>query len=144
MSTCRWCTPSGSDTTEFLKSYASKRLSPEDLEGSNDDLCYCLECVVEYHKAREKLPRLHEVIKRFASCPLLSRRIWNWRKTSEEASVVQPQCRGAGLCRGCVLLVFGNRVCCFLTVCFFYVELQRAYCRTTRLSCFAYIQISEN
>ncbi|KAM6192952.1 putative helicase senataxin [Sarcoramphus papa] len=62
MSTCRWCTPSGSDTTEFLKSYAFKRLSPEDLEGSNDDLCYCLECVVEYHKAREKLPRLHEVL----------------------------------------------------------------------------------
>ncbi|NWX48109.1 SETX helicase, partial [Steatornis caripensis] len=60
MSTCRWCTPSGSDTTEFLKSYASKRLSQEDLEGSSDDLCYCLECVVEYHKAREKLPRLHE------------------------------------------------------------------------------------
>ncbi|NXX91896.1 SETX helicase, partial [Centropus bengalensis] len=62
MSTCRWCTPSGSDTTEFLKSYASQWLSPEDLEGSNDDLCYCLECVVEYHKAREKLPRLHEVL----------------------------------------------------------------------------------
>ncbi|NXO51093.1 SETX helicase, partial [Aramus guarauna] len=62
MSTCRWCTPSGSDTTEFLKSYASKRLSPEDLEGSNDDLCYCLECVVEYHKAREKLPQFHEVL----------------------------------------------------------------------------------
>ncbi|KAM9271460.1 putative helicase senataxin isoform 2-T3 [Morus bassanus] len=60
MSTCRWCTPSGSDTTEFLKSYASKRLSQEDLEGSNDDLCYCLECVVEYHKAREKSPGLHE------------------------------------------------------------------------------------
>ncbi|NXF29944.1 SETX helicase, partial [Nyctibius bracteatus] len=62
MSTCRWCTPSGPDATEFLKSYASKRLSPEDLDGSNDDLCYCLECVVEYHKAREKLPRLHEVL----------------------------------------------------------------------------------
>ncbi|NXF46395.1 SETX helicase, partial [Oceanites oceanicus] len=62
MSTCRWCTPSGPDTTEFLKSYASKRLSPEDLEGSSDDLCYCLECVVEYHKAREKLPELHEVL----------------------------------------------------------------------------------
>ncbi|XP_037257218.1 probable helicase senataxin isoform X1 [Falco rusticolus] len=62
MSTCRWCTPSGSDTTEFLKSYASKQLPLEDFEGSNDDLCYCLECVVEYHKAREKLPRLHEVL----------------------------------------------------------------------------------
>ncbi|NWW45389.1 SETX helicase, partial [Pedionomus torquatus] len=62
MSICRWCTPSGSDTTEFLKNYASKRLSQEDFEGSNDDLCYCLECVVEYHKAREKLPWLHEVL----------------------------------------------------------------------------------
>ncbi|NXE77542.1 SETX helicase, partial [Cochlearius cochlearius] len=59
---CRWCTPSGSDATEFLKSYASERLSLEDREGSNDDLCYCLECVVEYHKAREKLPKLHKVL----------------------------------------------------------------------------------
>uniref|UniRef100_A0A672UMM1 Senataxin n=1 Tax=Strigops habroptila TaxID=2489341 RepID=A0A672UMM1_STRHB len=62
MSTCRWCTPSGPDATEFLKNYASKRLSPEDLEGSNEDLCYCLECVLEYHKAKEKLPALHEVL----------------------------------------------------------------------------------
>ncbi|PKK24249.1 senataxin [Columba livia] len=62
MSTCQWCTPSGPDATEFLKSYASQQLSPEDFEGSNDDLCYCLDCVVEYHKAREKLPNLHEVL----------------------------------------------------------------------------------
>ncbi|NXF09612.1 SETX helicase, partial [Smithornis capensis] len=60
MSTCRWCTPGGPDTTEFLKHYASERLSQEEFEGSNDDLCYCLECVVEYHKAREECPRLHE------------------------------------------------------------------------------------
>ncbi|XP_068012059.1 probable helicase senataxin isoform X2 [Melanerpes formicivorus] len=62
MSTCRWCTLSGSDTTEFLKDYASNQLPLEDLEGSNDDLCYCLECVVEYHKARERMPRLHQVL----------------------------------------------------------------------------------
>ncbi|XP_058674168.1 probable helicase senataxin [Ammospiza caudacuta] len=60
MSTCRWCTQSGADTTEFLRHYAAQRLSQEDFEGSNDDLCYCLECVVEYHKAREECPRLHE------------------------------------------------------------------------------------
>ncbi|NXU36529.1 SETX helicase, partial [Drymodes brunneopygia] len=60
MSTCRWCTQSGADTTEFLKHYAAQKLSQEDFEGSNDDLCYCLECVVEYHKAREECPRLHE------------------------------------------------------------------------------------
>ncbi|NWU25343.1 SETX helicase, partial [Dyaphorophyia castanea] len=60
MSTCRWCTQSGADTTELLKHYAAQRLSQEDFEGSNDDLCYCLECVVEYHKAREECPRLHK------------------------------------------------------------------------------------
>ncbi|NWI50173.1 SETX helicase, partial [Calyptomena viridis] len=60
MSTCRWCTPGGPDTTEFLKHYATERLSQEEFEGSNDDLCYCLECVVEYHKAREECPRLHK------------------------------------------------------------------------------------
>ncbi|NWW34604.1 SETX helicase, partial [Panurus biarmicus] len=60
MSTCRWCTQGGADTTEFLKHYAAQRLSQEDFEGSNEDLCYCLECVVEYHKAREECPRLHE------------------------------------------------------------------------------------
>ncbi|NXS78126.1 SETX helicase, partial [Erpornis zantholeuca] len=60
MSTCRWCTQSGADTTEFLRHYAAQRLSQEDFEGSNDDLCYCLECVVEYHKAREECPRLHK------------------------------------------------------------------------------------
>ncbi|KAI6076016.1 putative helicase senataxin isoform X1 [Aix galericulata] len=72
MSTCRWCTPSGPDATEYLRSYASGRLSPEDLEGSNDDLCYCLECVVEYHKAREKLPSLHEVLWELETSRLIS------------------------------------------------------------------------
>ncbi|XP_067398011.1 probable helicase senataxin [Emydura macquarii macquarii] len=62
MSTCRWCTPGGSSTTQFLRSYASKTLSPEDLAAANDDLCYCLECVVEYHKARDELPCLQEIL----------------------------------------------------------------------------------
>ncbi|NXA34857.1 SETX helicase, partial [Eudromia elegans] len=73
MSTCRWCTPSGTDTTEFLKNYASKRLSQEELEGSNDDLSYCLECVVEYHRAREKLPGLHEVLWEMETSRLIAR-----------------------------------------------------------------------
>ncbi|XP_050175668.1 LOW QUALITY PROTEIN: probable helicase senataxin [Myiozetetes cayanensis] len=60
MSTCRWCTPSGPDTTEFLKHYATEQLSQDEFEGSNDDLSYCLECVVEYHKARQECPRLHK------------------------------------------------------------------------------------
>ncbi|NWR34826.1 SETX helicase, partial [Tachuris rubrigastra] len=60
MSTCRWCTPGGPDTTEFLKHYATQQLSQEEFEGSNDDLSYCLECVVEYHKAKQECPRLHK------------------------------------------------------------------------------------
>ncbi|XP_065428321.1 probable helicase senataxin isoform X3 [Chrysemys picta bellii] len=62
MSTCRWCTPGGSSTTQFLRTYASKTLSPEDRAAANDDLCYCLECVVEYHKARDELPGLLQEI----------------------------------------------------------------------------------
>ncbi|NWR45414.1 SETX helicase, partial [Regulus satrapa] len=72
MSTCRWCTQSGADTTEFLKHYAAQRLSQEDFEGSNDDLCYCLECVVEYHKAREECPRLHEELWHLETSRLVS------------------------------------------------------------------------
>lgn len=100
MSTCRWCTLSGSDTTEFLKEYATNQLSPEDLEGSNDDLCYCLECVVEYHKAREKLPRLHQVSQR-----------QNWRQTLEQA----PLSVEGGFVQVLFSLFFGGRLCCFLS-----------------------------
>ncbi|XP_025067060.1 probable helicase senataxin isoform X2 [Alligator sinensis] len=62
MSICRWCTPGASCTTDFLSNYASKRLPPEDLAAASDDLCYCLECVVEYHKARDEVPSLHEAL----------------------------------------------------------------------------------
>uniref|UniRef100_A0A8C0GMK5 Senataxin n=1 Tax=Chelonoidis abingdonii TaxID=106734 RepID=A0A8C0GMK5_CHEAB len=62
MSTCRWCTPGGSSTTQFLRTYASRTLSPEDHAAANADLCYCLECVVEYHKARDELPSLLQEI----------------------------------------------------------------------------------
>uniref|UniRef100_A0A7M4EFZ1 Senataxin n=1 Tax=Crocodylus porosus TaxID=8502 RepID=A0A7M4EFZ1_CROPO len=62
MSICRWCTPGASCTADFLSNYASKRLPPEDLAAASDDLCYCLECVVEYHKARDEVPSLHETL----------------------------------------------------------------------------------
>ncbi|NWQ79722.1 SETX helicase, partial [Columbina picui] len=82
MSTCQWCTPTGPDATEFLKSYASEQLSPEDFEASNDDLCYCLDCVVEYHKAREKLPNLHEVLWELET----SRLVAHMEKSMQEAA----------------------------------------------------------
>ncbi|XP_058380337.1 probable helicase senataxin isoform X2 [Diceros bicornis minor] len=61
MSTCCWCTPGGISTIDFLKRYASKAHSIE-FQTADEDLCYCLECVAEYHKARDELPFLHEVL----------------------------------------------------------------------------------
>ncbi|KAF6328092.1 senataxin [Rhinolophus ferrumequinum] len=61
MSTCCWCTPGGVSTIEFLKLYAS-RTQPSEFQTADEDLCYCLECVTEYHKARDELPFLHEVL----------------------------------------------------------------------------------
>ncbi|XP_037348786.1 probable helicase senataxin [Talpa occidentalis] len=61
MSTCCWCTPGGGSTVDFLKCYASKTRSSE-FQTADEDLCYCLECVAEYHRARESLQFLHEVL----------------------------------------------------------------------------------
>ncbi|XP_045739366.1 probable helicase senataxin isoform X2 [Mirounga angustirostris] len=61
MSTCCWCTPGGISTVDFLQRYASETHSSE-FQTANEDLCYCLECVAEYHKARDDLPFLHEVL----------------------------------------------------------------------------------
>ncbi|XP_013926359.1 PREDICTED: probable helicase senataxin, partial [Thamnophis sirtalis] len=62
MSTCCWCTPGGPATVKLLANYASAGLSPKDFSAANDDLCYCLECVEEYHKARDELPSLHQIL----------------------------------------------------------------------------------
>ncbi|XP_053551559.1 probable helicase senataxin [Bombina bombina] len=62
MSTCRWCTPGGSVTTDLLKRYAAKELRDDDFQGANDDLSYCMECVVEYHRVRDELPHLHKAL----------------------------------------------------------------------------------
>ncbi|OWK10140.1 hypothetical protein Celaphus_00005116, partial [Cervus elaphus hippelaphus] len=51
----------GTSTTDFLQRYASKTRSSE-FQTADEDLCYCLECVAEYHKARDELPFLHEVL----------------------------------------------------------------------------------
>ncbi|KAM5298545.1 putative helicase senataxin [Ctenodactylus gundi] len=71
MSTCCWCTPGGTSTTAFLSSYASNPGSPE-FQTANEDLCYCLECVVEYHKARDKMPFLQEVLWELENLRLIS------------------------------------------------------------------------
>lgn len=61
METCCWCTPIESVITT-LKNYAHSLLPPERFAAANEDLCYCLECVDEYHKVKDDLPCLHEVI----------------------------------------------------------------------------------
>ncbi|XP_036039249.1 LOW QUALITY PROTEIN: probable helicase senataxin [Onychomys torridus] len=61
MSTCCWCTPGGPSTVDVLKCYASSTGS-SDFQTADEDLCYCLECVAEYHRAREEVPFLHEVL----------------------------------------------------------------------------------
>ncbi|XP_075416699.1 putative helicase senataxin isoform X1 [Tenrec ecaudatus] len=61
MSTCCWCTPGGGSTVDFLKRYAARTPTSE-FRTADEDLCYCLECVAEYHKARDELPFLHEVL----------------------------------------------------------------------------------
>lgn len=61
MSTCCWCTPGGPSTVDVLKCYASSTGSSE-FQTADEDLCYCLECVAEYHRARDEVPFLHEVL----------------------------------------------------------------------------------
>ncbi|KAG2470060.1 probable helicase senataxin [Polypterus senegalus] len=62
MSTCRWCTPGGQEATCFMKKYASGTLSAEEKEAANEDLSFCFECVVEYHRARDQLPSFHKIL----------------------------------------------------------------------------------
>ncbi|XP_045431146.1 probable helicase senataxin [Pipistrellus kuhlii] len=61
MSTCCWCTPGGISAVEFLRRYAFRTRASE-FRTADDDLCFCLECVIEYHRARDELPFLHEVL----------------------------------------------------------------------------------
>ncbi|XP_063000882.1 probable helicase senataxin [Elgaria multicarinata webbii] len=62
MSTCYWCTPGGPVAIQLIRSFASSTLPPKEFEAASDDLCYCQECVEEYHKARDEVPSLHEVL----------------------------------------------------------------------------------
>ncbi|XP_041753580.2 probable helicase senataxin isoform X1 [Coregonus clupeaformis] len=65
MSTCRWCTSVGDDVAKLLQRYCAGSLLAEDEEAVNEkkalneDLGFCLECVVVYHRAKEELPGLH-------------------------------------------------------------------------------------
>ncbi|XP_048877354.1 probable helicase senataxin isoform X2 [Brienomyrus brachyistius] len=73
MSTCRWCTPVTLGVNELLQKYCSGLLTADDERAVNEDLCFCLECVVEYHRAKAELPqppaRLQELeVSRLLAC----------------------------------------------------------------------------
>ncbi|MBN3299824.1 SETX helicase, partial [Amia calva] len=84
MSTCRWCTPVGFNTTELLQKYSSGSLSKEEERAANEDLCYCLECVVEYHRARDELPSLHKRLWELETSRLIDRFAQSSKKELEE------------------------------------------------------------
>uniref|UniRef100_A0A672RV28 Senataxin n=1 Tax=Sinocyclocheilus grahami TaxID=75366 RepID=A0A672RV28_SINGR len=65
MEKCLWCTTSleaegDAAIVAMLRRYSSVRLSEREMDSLNEDLGCCLECVVEYHRARDKVPDLHK------------------------------------------------------------------------------------
>ncbi|XP_016325677.1 probable helicase senataxin isoform X1 [Sinocyclocheilus anshuiensis] len=65
MEKCLWCTTSlevegDVAIVAMLRRYSSGRLSEREMDSLNEDLSCCLECVVEYHRARDKVPDLHK------------------------------------------------------------------------------------
>ncbi|KPP75887.1 putative helicase senataxin, partial [Scleropages formosus] len=73
MSTCRWCTPLVLSATELLQKYCSGQLLADEERALNEDLCFCLDCVVEYHRARDELPSLHKRLWELEISRLLAR-----------------------------------------------------------------------
>ncbi|MCI4386844.1 hypothetical protein PGIGA_G00067390 [Pangasianodon gigas] len=63
METCVWCTTSAENEVAvkaLLKRYCTGEMKQQEMLNANFDLVYCLECVVEYHRARERVPALHK------------------------------------------------------------------------------------
>lgn len=70
MDKCMWCTTALEAEGDvailaMLKRYSLGQHPESVMESLNDDLNYCMECVVEYHRARDKAPglTLHKVSK---------------------------------------------------------------------------------
>ncbi|XP_059398476.1 probable helicase senataxin [Carassius carassius] len=65
MEKCLWCTTfleveGDVAIVTMLRRYSSGQLSEREMDSLNEDLSCCLECVVEYHRARDKVPDLHK------------------------------------------------------------------------------------
>lgn len=65
-----WCTTSldveGDEAIRtLLRRYGSGKPSKREMDSLNEDLSCCMECVVEYHRARDSVLELHKVRKQF-------------------------------------------------------------------------------
>ncbi|XP_067231335.1 probable helicase senataxin isoform X1 [Chanodichthys erythropterus] len=65
MDKCLWCTKALKAEGDvaivaILHRYSSGQLSAEMMATLNEDLNCCMECVMEYHRARDKVPELHK------------------------------------------------------------------------------------
>ncbi|XP_051961438.1 probable helicase senataxin [Xyrauchen texanus] len=65
MEKCLWCTTSleaegDAAIATLLHRYSSMQLTESEMDSLNEDLSCCLECVVEYHRARDQVPELHK------------------------------------------------------------------------------------
>uniref|UniRef100_W5UB54 Putative helicase senataxin n=1 Tax=Ictalurus punctatus TaxID=7998 RepID=W5UB54_ICTPU len=74
METCLWCTASAESdaaVTRVLNRYCTDAMTPKEMQDANSDFIYCLECVVEYHRARERVPALHKHLWKLETARLL-------------------------------------------------------------------------
>ncbi|XP_056586884.1 probable helicase senataxin isoform X2 [Triplophysa dalaica] len=64
---CMWCTTSldvegGEAIRTLLRRYGLEKLSKHEMDSLNEDLSCCMDCVVEYHRARDRVTELHKVL----------------------------------------------------------------------------------
>ncbi|XP_077050590.1 putative helicase senataxin isoform X2 [Siphateles boraxobius] len=91
MDKCLWCTTALEAEGDvaivgMLRRYSSGQL-PESVQSLNEDLNYCLECVVEYHRARDKVPDLHKRLWEIEKARLLDVLKTNLDKELEEDDI---------------------------------------------------------
>ncbi|KAF4076992.1 hypothetical protein AMELA_G00203080 [Ameiurus melas] len=74
METCLWCSASAESdvaVTRVLNRYCTDAMTPKEMQDANSDFIYCLECVVEYHRARERVRDLHKHLWKLETARLL-------------------------------------------------------------------------
>ncbi|XP_056122108.1 probable helicase senataxin [Rhinichthys klamathensis goyatoka] len=89
MEKCLWCTTAleaegDVAIVDMLRRYSLGKLSERVMKSLNEDLSYCMECVVEYHRARDKVPDLRKRLWEMEKARLLNVLKSNLDKELEE------------------------------------------------------------